>query len=316
MKKIITVLITICFGFLILLLIYANTIRIGITLRDTSIYLEYGFYAVVIIITYYFIISPLFKVLFSPYYSVARYCDENNHYHLKTRAKRLLKYGNLNDETMEQLKEAMGDKEKLSKRLYIIYTNDIKKNIDDIVIQSSRDTLVVTAFSQSHFVDMMMVLVNNFRMIKKIVLMCGFRPTFIRTLKLYINVFASSLIADGAQQLEVSSLISTSIQGSLKLLTDSSVNGAINAFFMIRMGMLTKNYLYANDPKKMKTTIRNNSFVEAFKMFPLVISSLISSPIKGVTNLFKKKEDNNGEELPISDDIKNTKWKRKFFFFK
>ena len=97
--------------------------------------------------------------------------------------------------------------------MYILYNNQIKKNIDELVVNSAKDTLILTAMSQNGFVDFIVVLTNNFRMIKKIIVMCGFRPTFMRTLKLYINVFFSSLVADGAQKLEMSSLISSSLTG-------------------------------------------------------------------------------------------------------
>lgn len=316
MKKFIVYLVTLLLFAIVGLHIYSSTVEIGLNLRATSVYLEIFFYAAVIIVVYFLIISPLFKVLFSPSYSIAKYCDTESGVNLKSRAKRLLKYGNLDEENKQELEAALHDNEKLGKRMYIIYNNIIKKNIDDIVVSCSRDTLVITAFSQSHFVDMLTVLVNNFRMIKKIVAMCGFRPTFIRTLKLYINVFNSSLIADGAQQLEVSSLISTSLQGSLKVLTDSTINGAINAFFMLRVGMLTKNYLYAKDAKKMSFSIRNNSYVEAFKLFPSIISSLITSPIKGMANLLKPKEKVEDEQVELSEEVKEVKWKRKPFFFK
>ena len=66
-----------------------------------------------------------------------------------------------------------------------------RKNIDELVVNSAKDTLILTAMSQNGFVDFIVVLTNNFRMIKKIIVMCGFRPTFMRTLKLYINVFFS-----------------------------------------------------------------------------------------------------------------------------
>ena len=317
MKKFLIIFLTLALLTLLCFKMYAHAVEIGILLRQSSVYLEYTFYILLAIVIYYFIISPIVKILLQPYYSVAKYCEEDSNGNLKARAKRLIKYGKLKDDDIAELKAAMDDKEKLSKRLYIIYTNTIKKNIDDIIVSSSRDTFIITAFSQKSFVDMLMVLVNNFRMLKKIILMCGFRPTFIRTIKLYMHVFKASLIADGAQQLEVSSLISTSLQGALKTLTDSAVNGAINAFFMLRIGTLTKNFLYAKDPNKMQSTIRNNSFVEAFRLFPSIISSLITSPIKGVANLFKPKEKQEGEEeLELSDEVNEIKWKHKPIFFK
>ena len=189
------------------------------------------------------------------------------------------------------------------KALYLI-----KKNIDDLVVNSAKDTLILTAMSQNGVIDFIVVLANNFRMIKKIIVMCGFRPTFMRTMKLYTNVFFSSLIADGAQKLEMSSLISSSLTGLSKVVVDSLGNGAVNALFMLRIGMLTKNYLYIDGVKKNKFSLRNSSILEACKLFPSVIMSVVTSPIKSVAKIFSRGEEKNEEEI-IEEEIPEVKWK-------
>ena len=48
--------------------------------------------------------------------------------------------------------------------------------------------MYLTALSQNSFVDILVVVVNNFNMIKKIVIRCGFRPSYVKLMKLYFNV--------------------------------------------------------------------------------------------------------------------------------
>ena len=147
-------------------------------------------------------------------------------------------------------------------------------------------------------------------MVKKIVKLCGFRPSFFRLCKLYINIVASTFIADGLQKIDVSALISSSIQGTGKVLTNSAVNGITNAFFMLRTGALTRNYLYAKDPKNDRITLKNNAFIEASKLLPSFISELIFGTVSGVVSsigkVFKrdKKEKDDEEE-----EIKKIKFK-------
>ena len=77
----------------------------------------------------------------------------------------------------------------------------------------------------------------------------------------WYNSFASSALNTSKVIFFATSLISSSIQGTGKLLTNSSINGVVNAFFMLRTGMLARNYLYAKDPKKDKLSIKNSAFV-------------------------------------------------------
>lgn len=315
MRKFITYFMAISLFIVISFLILSRVIEVGANIGKTHFALEITFYVLSGLLFYYFLLNPLFIVLFSKNYSISKYCDEdqNNDYGINKRARRLLKYGGLKEEDKEALERCLEDrskegKSKLSQRMYIIYNNQIKQNIDNLVVDCAKDTLVLTAMSQNGFIDFIVVLANNFRMIKKIVLMCGFRPTFIRTMKLYANVFFSSLVADGAQKLEMSSLISSSLTGVSKIVTDSIGNGAINALFMLRIGMLTKNYLYFDDIKRKKFSLRNNSIFEACKLFPSVIMSVVTSPIKSVSKIFSKKDNTDVEETEEVEETPKVKW--------
>lgn len=311
MKKFITYLMTISLFLVISFFIFSKIISVGNNLSEIHYLLEIVFYVLCGLLFYYFLLNPLVTILFKKNYSIAKYCDENVHNNkgIRARAKRMLKYGNLKEEDQEALRDSLNDSsDKLSQRMYILYNNQIKKNIDELVVNTAKDTLILTAMSQNGFIDFIVVLANNFRMIKKIVVMCGFRPTFMRTMKLYINVFFSSLVADGAQKLEMSSIISSSLTGLSKTIVDSIGNGAVNALFMLRIGMLTKHYLYADDIKRKKFSLRNSSILEACKLFPSVIMSMITSPVKSIAKLFTGKEEKE-EVLDEEENIPEVKWK-------
>lgn len=308
MKKFIIYLVAIALTVLLALYSFSKATEIGLTLRETNVWLEVAYYVVLIVVFFFLILRPLIIILFAPYYSINRFLDndENNDKGIRKRALALIKNNVLDKTTEEVLMNALNHKDKkvLSQRMNIIYNNQIKQKIDDIVVSSARDTMFLTAVSQSSFFDSLIVLANNFRMVKKIVVLLGFRPSFVRLAKLYINIVASSLIADGLQKVDISALISTSIQGTGKVLTNSSVNGIVNAFFMLRTGMLARNYLYAKDPKKDKINLKNSAFVEASKLIPSFISELIFGTVSGVISSIgkvftkeKKEKDKEEEEI-------------------
>ena len=308
MKKFIVYLLTIAVTVLLCLYAYSEAIEIGSNLGKNNDWLAVLYYVALILVLYFLLLKPVITILFAPYYSISKFVDDDskNDSGIRKKALALIK-NNVLDKTQEEvLMNALNHKDKkvLSQRMNIIYNNQIKQKIDEIVISSARDTMFLTAVSQSSFIDSLAVLVNNFKMVKKIVILCGFRPTFYRLAKLYINIIASSLIADGLQKLDVSALISTSIQGTGKVLTNSTINGITNAFFMLRTGMLTRNYLYAKDPKRDKISLKNSAFVEASKLLPSFISELIfgtvSNVISSIGKVFtkeKKEIDHEEEEI-------------------
>lgn len=314
MKKFIVYLVALAATILLLFYSFSRATEIGLTLRETHVAMEIAYYVVLITVLYFLLIRPLFIILFAPYYSVSSFVDDEvkNTKGLRKRAKSLIKNNVLDKTTEEVLMNALNNKDKkvLNQRMAIIYNNQLKKKIDEIVVGSARDTMFLTAVSQSSFFDSLIVLINNFRMVKKIVVLCGFRPSFFRLAKLYINIVSSTLIADGLQKLDISSLISTSIQGTGKVLTNSAVNGVINAFFMLRIGVLTRNYLYAEDPKKDRISLKNSAFVEASKLIPSFISELIFGTVSNVVStigkVFKKEKK---EKEPEEEELKKVKFK-------
>lgn len=313
MKKFIVYLLTIAVTVLLCLYAYSEAIEIGSNLGKNNDWLAALYYVALILVLYFLLLKPIITILFAPYYSISKFVDDDskNDSGIRKKALALIK-NNVLDKTQEEvLMNALNHKDKkvLSQRMNIIYNNQIKQKIDEIVISSARDTMFLTAVSQSSFIDSLAVLVNNFKMVKKIVILCGFRPSFYRLAKLYINIIASSLIADGLQKLDVSALISTSIQGTGKILTNSTINGITNAFFMLRTGMLARNYLYAKDPKKDKISLKNSAFVEASKLLPSFISELIFGTVSNVISSIGKVFTKEKKEIdPEEEEIKKVKF--------
>jgi polyhydroxyalkanoate synthesis regulator phasin len=300
------------------LVIYYNVLNVGITLRQHNIYIEYGFYALSGVLYLALVVDPLISIFFSPVYSVSKIASgekESYGFCLKL-SRNLIKKGKLKDAEAAELKALLNERGrdksgKLNKKLFLLYNNTIKKNMDEYVKETAKNTFYLTAVSQKGFLDMLIVVINNFKMIKALVSMCGFRPSFIRVLKLYVNIFFSSLIAEGAESLNLSSLFGGALGSGLKVVVNSVTNGTLNAFFMLRTGILARQYLFAEEVKHQKVQLRKTATAEAAALLPYIITSVVTDPLKSLSKmLFKGSEEKKGEEEDIIVDL-NQKWHKK-----
>ena len=224
----------------------------------------------------------------------------------------------LKEQLMQDFKDAMKEKNELKKKegeLVDKYTSlkniiddclnkNLKKDLRSIIVGASKDTLYLTSISQNSFIDILIVVINNFRLLKKIVVRCGFRPSFVRLLKFYINVSFSALIADGAQKMDVNSLFGGTLKGLAKPVVGSLLDGSVNAFFMLRTGFLARNYILDEcDDAESKSESRRSAFVDASAALPelaihslitpvtqVVMNGVVNPTKKAVKDLFSKKE--------------------------
>lgn len=333
-KKNIVALLILIFAF-IALLIWLGTLCLehGKKIKEISPYLPYLYYIGVTLFLLYFLVYPFLVVLFSPPYTYHFTCKplEGKHskkyvlFHYKKQvafAKKILKKGNISLENRKLLKEALRSKENLLLKttslhelLINIVKKDIQKDIRKIIIDCAKDTLYLTSLSQNNFVDVLIVIVNNFRMLKKIVIRAGFRPSFFRLLKFYINVAFSSLIADGAQKLDIPSLFGNTLNGIAKPVIGSLIDGTINAFFMLRSGFLAKQYIF--EEYNEKEEMINSAFLEATAALPELTISSVFAPLhsllqKGIIHptksamhkLFSKKKTLEIEEDLVEESMK------------
>lgn len=302
-KKNIVSLIIIILSFLgLLLFVFAKTMDIARSLANTNMYLEYLYYGLILIATYFFLIRPFLIVMFSPSFSLQiiskklegeqkRKVVVENYLNLRKYGKRLVNKNLINEEEKELIINELNSKEKdlvikynnLRTLLVKITNTSIKKDIRKIVITTARDTLYLSSISQSSFIDVLIVVVNNFRLLKRIVARCGFRPSFIRLLKFYINVSISSLIADGAQKLDFNSMLGNTVKGLSRPIVGSLLDGLVNSFFMLRTGFLAKNYIFEEyKDEKEKSSVRNSAFMEAAAALPELTLESIIKPISDV----------------------------------
>lgn len=162
----------------------------------------------------------------------------------------------------------------------------LKTKTQAIIDESATAVFLSTAISQNGKLDAITVLAAQLRLIWKVAHVYWQRPSLRNLGQLYANVAFNTLAATGIEKLDLSRQIEPVLSALLKspernipfvgpaahIITDSLLEGSINAFLTLRVGVLTRNYCFPE--RGVMKDIRNNSFVEASGMLTaLVIKS-------------------------------------------
>lgn len=284
---------------LFLLMLLSSVLGVGERLRNINRYLEYGFYAITVLLVYLLILRPVHIILFSPSFSIETTLDEpsrKNFRVYKKVAARLLEQDILPDEVKEEIKAVRKDYELLNQALNTALNKHVKKQMNKVIRKNAQTVMVSTAISQNGRLDLYTVVVVNLKMIKELVYMAGFRPNMKNLSKLTINVFTTALIAEGLENMDLNDLIPNTTANMiseiplLKPIMSSVIQGVSNALLTLRIGIVTRKYLFSDAKEITKEEIRRGALLEAAGMLPSVVGGAISVLPKKFINLFKKKD--------------------------
>lgn len=294
-------------GFIILfiLILLSSVLDVGDRLSSFTIskipVFEYAFYILVILLVYVLILRPIHIILFSPTFSIETTLEQSekkNHRLYKKVAYRLLRNEDLSEESRINLENALSDHDALKETLNHVFNHDIKKIINKRIKKNAKTVMVSTAISQNGRLDFFTVVAVNLKMIKEIVEICGFRPNFRKLAKLTINVFSTALIAEGLEDIDLSEVLPSQTLTTLselplvKPLMSSMTQGISNALLTLRVGIVTRKYLFTDAQEVTKEKVRRDALVEAAGMLPSVIGDAAVSIPKKFMNMFKSKEKN------------------------
>jgi len=279
------------FGFILL----SNIISVGERLRGIHPYIEYGFYGLAVILVFVLVVNPVRVITLAPTFSIEAILDDNKRFKIyKDAAKILIKNNYLTDDDKAKLKNSMRSKEKLKNTLTVVFNTTIKEEINKLIIKNSTTVLVSTALSQNGNLDMLSVVAVNLKMIKEIVALSGFRPTYPNLAKLSLNVLVTSLIAEGLDDVEISELLPNKISETMtdlpfiKTLSSSIISGIANGMLTCRVGVVTRSYLFNDNKLLSKKEIRRMAYIESLKMMPIIVKDGLAVFPKGISSIFMK----------------------------
>lgn len=298
---------------LFLLILLSSIMSVGDRLSNIHPYVAYSFYVLAFLLVYFLILRPVQIILFSPAFSVETTLDQQkkksrkNFRLYKKIAERLIENEDLPEVAKENLKASLNDYEQLKTTLNQTYNKHVKKIINKIIKKHAKTVMISTAISQNGRLDFFTVIAVNIRMIKEIVVSCGFRPSYKNLAKLTINVFTTALIAEGLENIDIQDILPQSSMNTLseipliRPILSSVTQGISNALLTLRIGVVTRKYLFSDANEITKETIRKGALIEAAKMLPGVVAEgimLFPKKLFGIFN-FGKKDKKEEEETEI-----------------
>lgn len=300
--------ISIAIGCLIVftLMLLSSVINIGERLRKIHVSVEIAFYVLVFLIVFLVIINPIRIILTSPSFEICTTLDPDSH---KVRsvyravARNMAKNQNV-DEEHRLLLTKYKNYDELQMNMTVVFHDCIKKNLNNIIIKKAKTVLISTAICQNARMDMITVFSVNLNMIKDLVTECGFRPNMTNLLKLTINVFSTALIAEGLESISIDDILPNSVNNALgqipfiKPVMASVTQGIANALLTIRIGCVTRKYLFRDGNIITKEDIRKSAFKDSLILLPMVLYGTLTFIPKKIVHMFGSKNKENKKSAP------------------
>lgn len=291
---------------LFLLIVLSSILNVGERLRNISKWLEYGFYGLVILIFYFVIVQPIIIIVRSPSLSIVTSLDPSDSKAVKIYkkvAKNIYKNNDLPQDEKLLLKEYKS-KDELLFNLQYVFERSVKGQMNRIIIHNAKTVMISTAICQSARFDMITVFAVNLKMVKELVMQCGFRPSMKNLSKLTINVFGTALIAEGLENLKLEDVVPKSSMEFLNnmpylgTIFESIIQGAANAIMTLRIGCVCRRYLFSDGAVVTKEDIRKQAYKETLKLLPMVVTDTIAFFPRRIIRFFA----NRRKKVEVDDD--------------
>ena len=318
MKRNLLLIIGVFIGVLVILLM-GNVITVAEKLGEIchTVYAEYAFYALIFILVLIFVIVPIIKVHAAPEFPAMGIGDETSDIkRLSAFGKRLASScGFIENEEVraghqQALKaelEACGNdlealKAVIDREVSLRFNGSKEMEISGVnarMKEWAKSVFMITAVSQNNLVDTTVVLVMNYRQIEDLVLATGFRPSRAQMFRIYANILTTTLVSYCTSEVLSDLAGETTLAGALSnlkipgVITESAIQGAVNALLTLRIGYVTRTFLMEGPDalagrKRREVSIK--AFKEAFVAIPGVLAGTASAMGKGVLGLFKGKK--------------------------
>lgn len=278
---------------LMLMSVFSNALVIGERLGARNVYLEYIYYGLIIIIIVFGIVYPVFGVFCAPIFALDRLHTEDGKAKkkwCKRLTKNILKNVELTEDERNQVLGFQSVDDNTDDLLIDFFDRKIRPQINAEMMNSAKRVAIITAVSQNSIYDMLGMASANFCMVKRIVEICGFRPTTPQVIRLYLKILSYTMLSGAIEDINVEEYVPALMESSLgklsKLAIASVTQGLVNALTTLRIASITKNYLLNSDLKQTKRDLRVKSYKEASEALKELagqfVEEKVTNPIKNV----------------------------------
>ncbi len=307
--------------FLIFLSIVSNAIEIGEKLSKIHVSVEIAFYVLIVLVVGVGIVYPMVSVFFSPIFSLERLHNTEGKAKKKWCKKlvdNLLKNADLTDEEKNEVKELLKNDDDADDRIIEFFDRKIRPQLNQEIFSTAKKVFLATALSPNATTDMIAMMVYNFNLIKNITQICGFRPSNVQILRLYIRVYSITFIAGSLEEMNMEEPISNILEGipgmasgvgkAVGFVAAPLIQGATNAFTTLRIGTITKNYLLNADVSKTRKELKKESYTEALGMLRDIVKQGAEEKIFQPLKRFFSKKKEPAKETTEENNPQQTLW--------
>jgi len=285
--------------FFVIMVILSSVLQLGERLNAISPYLEYAFYVVSALLFVLLIGRPLVQILFSPTFSMdSLFSDEQNakknFLMYKRVTKNIMTETYLTENEKASLEASIGNALELKESLSQVFDKTIKKELNKIIVKHAETVFLSTAISQNGRLDSLAVITINLKLIKELVVKCGFRPSYPALGRLSFNIMTSAVIAESLENINLNELFPNKTLNALsdipflKTILGSLAQGVGNALLSLRVGIICRNYLFMNLKGLTKNDIRRMAFGEAILLLPSVLAESVKKMPARLKSIFEK----------------------------
>lgn len=275
---------------LLLLSLLSSLLSLGQQLSGVHPFLGGLFYLLIAVCFGAGILYPILHVWQKPIFSMYMLRDRDGRARQRWCRKltdNLIRNTDLSEEEKALLPGFLEQGNEADDLLIAFFQEKFSPIIDKEITASAKAAFMATAISQTALYDMLSMLSINLHQIRAIVEACGYRPSGPALFGLYARVLKATFVAGGMEEMDLEEILPM-ITGNaaLKLpglVLASAAQGTVNAFTTIRVGIITKKYLFSADgPVSMKQA-RKESYKEALALLK------VSGLYKDLFDLLSKK---------------------------
>lgn len=279
---------------LVVMGLISNALEIGERLGNVHIAIEILFYVLIAVVVIVGIIYPLVGVFFAPIFSLEKLHNADGTARqkwCKRLVKNLLENVDLTPEEQEEVKGFLALEDSTDDKLIEFFDRKITPELNSEIYDIAKKIFIITAVSQNSVYDMLGMASANFSLIKRIVEICGFRPSNAQVLRIYTRVLSMTLLAGSLEDMDIEELIPMVTEGALGkalgIVAASAAQGAVNALTTLRIAAITKNYLLNADVSLTRKELRKKSYAEALNILKNIVKQSMDEKVKEpVKNFF------------------------------
>jgi hypothetical protein len=260
------------------LILVANALSVGRELSRLGVWVEYSFYGLLGLFIFIFILRPIHGILVAPAFQLPALNDNQSRDKTYLKAlKKLQKLDYLSDDDQLKIAQALKTKTDLKPVTQAMYQGPMRKEMDEIIIFHAKTIMTTTALSQNGSLDMLAVIATNLKMISKLVKATGYRPSYVHLSKLALNVTVTAMIAEGLEDVDVTEWMPSKISETitdiplLRGATNSLFQGLTNGLLALRIGIITRRYLFQDPLVLNPKQLRIAAYKESFSLIPKLL---------------------------------------------